>query len=209
MVGEGVMHACLQSGLVDEVLVVGRRPCGTVHPKLKEILLPDLFDLASVRDQLRGFDACYFCLGVSSIGMSESDYRRITYDLTVNFARTLSELSPGMTFCYISGAGTDSSENGRLMWARVKGKTENDLRSLGFKACYLFRPGLIEPTPGLRNTLRPYRYIGWVLPLLRVLIRSRMCTLREIGLAMLSVTLHGFDTQVLEVPEIVSAARAL
>ncbi|MBS1903943.1 MAG: NAD-dependent epimerase/dehydratase family protein [Bacteroidetes bacterium] len=209
MVGEGVMFECLQRPEVEQVLVVGRRACGTVHPKLKEILIPDLFDLSQIRSQLAGYDACYFCLGTSSIGMKEADYRRVTYDLTLNFARTLVEESPAMTFCYISGAGTDSSEHGRLMWARVKGKTENDLAALPFKAVFLFRPGFIQATPGLHNTLTLYRYLRWLVPILRLFARSMICSLREIGDAMLAVTLHGYPQRILEVKDIVHAAASI
>ncbi|HYM19748.1 MAG TPA: NAD-dependent epimerase/dehydratase family protein [Candidatus Kapabacteria bacterium] len=206
MVGEGVLHECLQHPDVEHVLVVGRRACGTTHPKLKELLVSDLFDLTSIESELSGFDACYFCLGVSSIGMKEDAYRHITYDLTMNFAKTLVRLNQNMTFCYISGAKTDSSEKGRSMWARVKGKTENDLLKLPFKAAYNFRPGYIHPTPGLKNTLSSYKYITWLYPALRAIFPSSACSLREIGLAMIGVTERGYPKHILEVKDIVEAA---
>lgn len=207
MVGEGVMHECLLDPAIEQVLVVGRRACGTTHPKLKEILVKDMFDLTSLESELAGYDGCFFCLGTSSVGMKEDDYRRVTYDLTLNFAKIVSRLNPAMTFCYISGAGTDSSEQGRLMWARVKGKTENDLMKLPFKAVFNFRPGLIQPTKGLRNILKPYRFIGWLIPLLRAVAPSMACTLAEIGRAMIHVSQRGYDKSILDVRDIVAAAQ--
>ncbi len=206
MVGEGVMHECLLDPRIDRVLVVGRRPCGTQHPKLKEVLVTDMFDLSSIEPELTGYDACYFCLGTSSVGMKEEDYRRVTYDLTLNFARTVSKRNSSMTFCYISGAGTDSSEHGKLMWARVKGKTENDLLKVAFAAVYNFRPGFIIPTKGLNNTLRLYSYLGWLIPIIKLVAPRSMCSLREIGRAMIAVTQHGYRTNILEISDIAAAA---
>ena len=151
MVGEGVLHECLLSPDVESVLVINRRPCGVSHSKLKEIIHKDFFDLSPIKDQLKHYNACYFCAGISSVGKKEDEYTRITYDLTMNFAKTLVELYPDMTFTYISGLGTDSTEKGKIMWARVKGKTENDLMKLPFKASYMFRPGFIQPTKSLKN----------------------------------------------------------
>ena len=153
MVGEGVLHECLLSPDVEKVLVVGRRSCGVQHTKLTEIVHKDFFDLSPIESQLAGYYACFFCLGVSSVGMKKEDYEKMTYDLTMNFARTLAKMNSDMSFCYISGAGTDSTEKGKLHWARIKGKTENDLQKLGFKQTFLFRPGILKPTPGLKNTL--------------------------------------------------------
>ena len=167
MVGEGVLHECLLSPDVEKVLVVGRRPCGTQHAKLTEIIHKDFFDLSPIESQLAGYNACFFCLGVSSVGMKKPDYERMTYDLTMNFARTLAKMNSDMSFCYISGAGTDSTEKGKLHWARVKGKTENDLQKLGFKQTFLFRPGILKPTPGLKNTLGFYKWAGWLIPCIR------------------------------------------
>lgn len=209
MVGEGVMHECLLQPEIEQVLVVGRRECGTTHPKLKEILVPDMFDLSKIERELSGYDACYFCLGTSSVGMKEQDYRRVTYDLTMNFAETLARLNNALTFCYISGAGTDSSEKGKLMWARVKGKTENELSKLPFKAEYNFRPGFIEATKGLNNTLKIYRYVWWMVPILRLLAPGSIVSLTEIARAMIAVTENGWKSNVLEIRDIREASKSL
>ncbi len=207
MVGEGVLHEALLHPEVESVLVVTRKPSGTTHPKVKEILVTDFFDLSAVESQLAGYNACFFCLGVSSIGKSEDEYRHLTYDLTMNFARALSNLNPEMTFCYVSGSSTDSSENGKMMWARVKGKTENDLMKLPFKQVYAFRPGYIHPTKGLKNALKLYNYFTWLYPMLRFAFPSVVSTLKEIGLAMINVTIKGYPKSVLEVKDIVAAAK--
>src|SRR4030095_12987760 len=149
MVGEGVLHECLLHNDVDEILIGNRRPSGMSHPKLKDIVHQDFYDLSPIKDQLRNYNACFFCLGVSSVGMKEEKYFELTYKLTMGVARILVEQNPQMIFCYISGANTDSTEKGRSMWARVKGKTENDLMKLPFKKVYAFRPGYMQPTPGL------------------------------------------------------------
>nr|WP_293833975.1 NAD-dependent epimerase/dehydratase family protein [uncultured Arsenicibacter sp.] len=202
MVGEGVLHECLNDPDVERVLIINRRPSGFSHPKLKEIVHKDFFNLAPVKDQMVGYNACYFCLGVSSVGMKEDEYRRMTYDLTLHMARTLAPLNPDMTFCYVSGASTDSSEQGRLMWARVKGKTENDIMKLPFKAAYMFRPGYLHPTPGLKNVNKYYKYVTWMYPLLRKLFPGTASTLAELGQAMLKVTKHGYPKPILEVKDI-------
>jgi len=190
MVGEGVLHECLKHADVESVLVINRKPCEVEHPKLKEIVHKDLFDLSSIEDQLSGYNACYFCAGVSSVGKKENEYKRITYDLTISFANTLVKLNPDMTFCYISGVGTDSTEKGKSMWARVKGKTENDLLELPFKAVYMFRPGYIQPTKGLRNTYKIYKVVASFYPLWKLIFPKYVTTLREIGLAMINATLR-------------------
>ncbi|MEP6617471.1 MAG: NAD-dependent epimerase/dehydratase family protein, partial [Ginsengibacter sp.] len=172
MVGEGVLNVCLQDDHVEQVLIVNRRSSGFSHPKLKEIIHEDFYDVSPIRNQLANYDACFFCLGVTSVGMKEAEYHRLTYILTMHFAHTLSEVNPGSTFCYVSGASTDSTEKGKMMWARVKGKTENDLLKLPFRQVYNFRPGILEPTEGLKNTLRLYKYLGWLLPLIRKLAPS-------------------------------------
>lgn len=202
MVGEGVLHECLNDPDVERVLIINRRPSGFSHPKLKEIVHKDFFNLAPVKDQLARYNACYFCLGVSSVGMKEDEYRRMTYDLTLHMARTLAPLNPDMTFCYVSGSGTDSTEQGRLMWARVKGKTENDIMKLPFKAAYMFRPGYLHPTPGLKNVNKYYKYVTWMYPLLRKLFPGTASTLAELGQAMLKVTKHGYPKPILEVKDI-------
>ena len=168
MVGEGVLHECLLHPQVEAVLVINRKPCGYTHSKLKEIIHSDFFNFSSIENQLIGYNACFFCLGVSSIGLKEDTYYKLTYKLTLHVAETLSKLNTDMTFCYVSGAGTDSSEKGRSMWARVKGKTENDLMKLNFKQVFAFRPGFIKPTKGLKNTLKYYRYVSWLFPIGRV-----------------------------------------
>ena len=206
MVGEGVLHECLLSDVVETVLVVNRRPCGVKHQKLKEIIHADFFDLSSIASQLAGYNTCLFCLGVSSVGMNESSYFRATHTLTMHFASTVLNQNKGMTFCYISGTGTDSSEKGKLMWARVKGKTENDLMKLGFNKVFNFRPGIIEPTPGLKNTLGFYKYLGWLIPIIRILFPRHICKLSVIGKAMIHVSAKGYDKQVMEVTDICSAA---
>src|SRR5690349_20956407 len=199
MVGEGVLHECLLHPDVQEVLVIGRRSAGVIHPKLKEILHSNFHDLSAVKDQLKGYNACYFCLGVSSVGMKEKEYHHLTYDLTMHMATILAQQNPEMTFCYVSGSGTDSTEHGKLMWARVKGQTENDLMRLPFKASYMFRPGFMKPTKGLKNTLKVYRFITWLYPVLKSLFPTRLSTLREVGMAMINVTLKGYEKRVLEV----------
>jgi uncharacterized protein YbjT (DUF2867 family) len=204
MVGEGVLHECLQSGQVESVLVINRKPCGVEHPKLKEIIHQDFFDFGPIRDQLGGYNACFFCLGVSSVGMSKPNYYLMTYTLTMHVAQTLSRLNPDLAFCYISGAGTDSSEKGRSNWARVKGKTENDLFKLPFRAAYAFRPGYIHPTKGLKRTNPAYKYISWLYPILKSLFPNSACTLKELGLAMIKVAGQGYEKNIVEVKDIIS-----
>jgi len=202
MVGEGVLHECLLHPAVTEVLVVSRKPCGVTHPKLKEIILKDFFDAASIQQKLAGYNACFFCLGVSSVGMKEPEYYKLTYTLTMGFAQAALAVNRDMAFCYISGASTDSTEQGRLMWARVKGKTENDLAKLGFKQEYNFRPGYMHPTPGLKNTLKAYKYISWMYPFFRVVFPNRVSTLKQLGLAMINTALYSYDKNILEVKDI-------
>lgn len=207
MVGEGVLHECLQHEAVESILVINRKPCGVQHPKLKEIIRTDFFDLSGIEDQLKGYNACFFCLGVSSIGMKEDEYHRLTYSLTMNVAGILARQNNDMVFCYISGASTDSSEKGRIMWARVKGKTENDLVKLPFKQVYNFRPGYMQPTKGLKNTLRFYKFVSWLYPFLKLLLPGSASTLKELGLAMIQVTLKGYPKNILEVKDIVALAK--
>ena len=198
MVGEGVLHECLNHPDVSEVRVVGRRTCTTNHPKLSEVLHSNFYDFTTIRDRLTGYNACFFCLGVTSIGKNEQEYTRLTYDLTMAAARVLAEANPEMVFCYVSGTGTDSSEKGSRMWARVKGKTENDLTKLPFRRVYLFRPGFIRPTPGLKNAYGASKVLGLFYPLLRRLFPGYVCTLQEIGLAMIRVCLTGYRATILE-----------
>ena len=207
MVGEGVLHECLVHPDVEAVLVINRKPCGVTHPKLKEIIHQDFFDISSIEDQLGGYNACFFCLGVSSVGMKEPEYYKLTYTLTLNVAQPLSKLSPDMTFCYVSGGGTDSTEKGRSMWARVKVKTENDLMKLPFKQVFAFRPGYMHPTKGLKNINPYYKYISWMYPFLRVVFPGGVSTLAELGQAMINVVRFGYDKKVLEVKDIVALAK--
>ena len=206
MVGEGVLHQCLRHPDVEAVLALNRRPCGLQHEKLTEILHRDFHDLSSLEGQLSGYNACYSCLGVSSVGMKEADYYHLTYKLTMHVAESLARLDPDMTFCYISGTGTDSSEQGRSMWARVKGKTENDLLKLPFKAAYLFRPGYIHPMKGMKNTLMAYKALSFLYPALKALFPRYVCKLEEVGLAMINVTKSGYAKPLLECVDIVAAS---
>ncbi|MES1220202.1 MAG: NAD-dependent epimerase/dehydratase family protein [Bacteroidota bacterium] len=207
MVGEGVLHECLQHEDVEQVLVINRKPCGSSHPKLKEIIHADFFDFSSIESQLTNYNACFFCLGVSSVGMKEPEYTRLTYTLTMHVAGTLSKLNPGMTFCYISGASTDSTEKGRMMWARVKGKTENDLMKLPFNHVYNFRPGIIQPTKGLKNTLSFYKYLGWLIPIIKLLAPNYIITLKQLGVAMINAATKGYEKQILEVKDILALSK--
>jgi uncharacterized protein YbjT (DUF2867 family) len=207
MVGEGVLHECLQHNDVEAVLVIGRRSCGISHSKLKELIIPDFFNLRDLESHLAGYNACFFCLGVSSIGMKEPAYHKLTYELTMNFAKTLASLNPRMIFCYISGAGTDSSEKGRIMWARVKGKTENHLTKLPFEKVYNFRPGIIKPTKGLRNTLSFYKYLGWLIPAIKLIAPGAACSLKELGVAMINAAAQGYEKQILEVRDIITLSK--
>ncbi len=210
MVGEGVMHECLENPRVEAVLVINRKPCGVSHPKLKEIIHQDFFNFSAIENQLSGYNACYFCLGVSSIGMKETEYFKKTYTLTLHVAHTLSRLNQDMTFCYVSGAGTDSTEKGKSMWARVKGKTENDIFALPFKQSFAFRPGYIHPTKGLKRVHNFYKYMTWMYPLLLKLFPNTVSTLKEIGLAMIAVTEKGYEKKVVDPNDIrILAKRAV
>ena len=210
MVGQGVLLECLRDEGVARVLVIGRSTAGRQDAKLREILIPDLFNVAAYAGQLDNLDACFFCLGVSSGGMSEEGYRRLTYDLTLAVARELAARNPGMCFIYVSGAGTDSTTRGRTMWARVKGATENALLAIPFRGAYMFRPGAIRPLDGIRSKTRAYRtlylLVGWLFPLLHLLFPRSIVTTREIGRAMLSVAREGWPKQVIDPPDIHAAA---
>jgi uncharacterized protein YbjT (DUF2867 family) len=208
MVGEGVLFECLEHPAIEQVLMVNRKPYSAKHPKLKECLVRDFLDLDGFTNQLTGYDACFYCAGVSSRGMSESEYSHITYDITTHFAHTLAILNPQMIFNYVSGSLTDSSEKGGIMWARVKGKTENALMRSGFKEVYNFRPGFMQPTPGQRNIKSYYKVIAWLYPFLRVMLPNQVSTMREVGLAMINSVLKGYPKQVLEIRDINSLARA-
>ena len=207
MVGEGVLHEAINSPFVSEILVVSRKPTHVQHPKVKAFLLPDFMEPAALAEHVIGYDACLFCLGVSSVGMNLEEYTRKTYDLTMGFAQVLVGQNPSMSFSYISGAGTDSTEKGSLAWARVKGKTENDLAKLGFAHTYAFRPAMIQPTPGLKHALPFYRYINWIFPVLKFIAPHYACTLREMGESMLEVSVFGSKKTILEGADILALAK--
>lgn len=202
MVGEGVLIECLAHPQISEVLSVSRKSNGMTHPKLKEYIVPDFFSMKPDDENVKGYDACFFCAGVSSVGMKEEDYTRMTFDTTVHFAKVLLAQNPQMTFIYVSGAGTDSTEQGRLMWARVKGRTENTLASMPFKKVYNFRPGFMKLTPGQKNALPLYKYIGWMYPILKAIFPNSASTLAQVGQAMINSLIIGSDKQILEVHDI-------
>jgi len=206
MIGQGVLRECLLDAGVEHVVAVGRRASGQRHAKFSELVPPDLVDLTAAEGDLTGFDACFFCLGASAAGMSEERYTRVTYDLTLAIARTLVRLNAGMTFVYVSGMGTDSSEQGRTMWARVKGRTENALLRLPFKAAYMFRPGVIIPLHGIRSRTMWYRVLYAVMtplyPVLKARLPHAVTTTEQLGRAMLAVTRRGYPEPVLEARDI-------
>ncbi len=236
MVGEGVLHECLQHPAVEAVLILNRKPLGLTHPKLREVVHPNFYDLSAIESQLSGYNACFFCLGVSSVGMAAEEYYKVTYTLTMHVAETLSRLNPpatgptagpasapagavhptaaasirptGMVFSYVSGAGTDSTEKGRSRWARVKGKTENDLMKLPFRRVYAFRPGFIRPIKGLRNAHSFYKYINWLFPLGRALYPEGFVTLQELGLAMIYLALRSDGEAIVTGKDIIRDAAA-
>ncbi len=206
MVGEGVLHECLKNPQVESVLVVGRRACEVTHEKLMEVFHKDFSNYSAIETRLKGYNACFFCLGVTSIGKEEEEYRQLTYDLTLAAASTLSKLNPDMTFCYVSGTGTDSSEQGKMMWARVKGKTENDLLKLPFKAAYMFRPGYIRPVKGLKRTMWFSVVLSPAYPALKLLFPGSVCTLEDLGRAMIHAAEKGYPKKILENRDIADLA---
>ena len=211
MVGQGVLRECLLDPAVEHVLAVGRSATGQTHAKLRELVRQDLLDYSAVENQLSGYDACFFCLGVTSAGTTEQDYRRVTYDITMAAARTLARHNPQMTFIFVSGAGTDGTARGRVMWARVKGETENALRQLPFKASYAFRPGFIQPLHGIRSKTRLYRLayavIGPLYPVLKALVPKYVTTTEQMGRAMILVARQGAPKPVLESADINAISR--
>lgn len=206
MVGEGVLLECLQNPNVEHVLVLTRKPTGRSHPKMTELLHADLSNLEPIESQLMGYNACFFCAGISAVGISKEEYERITHDLTLAFAQTLLRLNPELTFTYVSGAGTDSTEKSRQHWARVKGRTENELLALPFRQAYMFRPGYMHPTPGQRNVPKAYRYFSWLYSMARRLTPAYVSTLRELAQAMLAAVANGYPRRVLEVRDMVALA---
>jgi uncharacterized protein YbjT (DUF2867 family) len=211
MVGQGVLRECLASDAVESVLLVGRSPSHVTHSKVHELVRADIYDYRGVGPELSGYDACFFCLGVSAGGMSEADYSKVTFDLPLAAARALLEQNPTLTFIYVSGEGTDSTEKGRTMWARVKGKTENALLRLGFRGAYMFRPGFIRPLDGIKSKTASYRMVyallGPVFPVVKALAPTHVTTTRNVGLAMIRVALNGYNKPVLENSDINTVAE--
>jgi nucleoside-diphosphate-sugar epimerase len=209
MVGEGVLTECLAHPKVEKILVIGRRPCGVTHAKLEEIIHGDFMDLYPISEKMRGYDSCFFCAGVSSVGKKEDEYYKLTYDITINFAKTFAEQNPNtkLTFCYVSGAATDSTEQGKTMWARVKGKTENALIKMFPAGAYMFRPGYMKPTKGQKNIIK--FYLGWQVfyPIMKFLMPKFTCTLAEVGRAMINCAKRGYSKNILEVKDIIDCSR--
>ena len=206
MVGEGVLLECLENPAVSRVMSVSRRSCGHAHPKLSECLVPDFRELGAVEQQLSGFDACFYCAGVSSVGMSEADYSKVTFETPLAFAQALLRLNPGMVLVHISGSHTDGTEQGKVMWARVKGKAENALAKLPFKGVYNFRPGLMKPTPGQKHIKTAYKPIKVLYPLFNLFLPG--LTLTQVGQAMIKCVQHGAPKTVLEVEDIRAQAQS-
>lgn len=211
MVGEGVLFECLANPVVAEVLVVTRKPYdspqATRSPKFKQTLVADFMDLSGITAQLSGYNACFFCAGISSTGMTEAEYTHITYDITLHFAETLAPQNPQMTFIYISGGLTDSTERGRVMWARVKGRTENALMRLPFRAVYNFRPGFMRATKGQRNLKSYYNLVGWLYPILHKLMPNYVSTLQDVAIAMIKAATIGYPKPILEIKDINTLTR--
>jgi len=199
MVGEGVLLECLQNENVIEVLIINRRHYALTHPKLKELIVSDFFRLDQFGDNIKGYDACFFCAGISSVGMNEEKYTHITYDTTLTFAKTFLSFNPNSVFTYVSGRHTDSSEKGRLMWARVKGKTENDLMNLGFSGQYNFRPGAMLPFEGQKNWKKAYK---WIAKLIQVIAPKSILNMQQVGRAKIHAVIRGYPKQILEIEDI-------
>jgi hypothetical protein len=203
MVGEGVLLQCLQDHRIEKVLIMNRKHYDLQHPKLEELIVPDFMDLDAVRDTLRGYDACFYCAGITSLGASEAEYARITHDITLHVAETLVGLNPGMVFDYVSGAQTDSTERSRIMWTRVKGRTENDL----IKRVYNFRPGIMVPMPGQRSLHAYHKLMPWIAPIAIALIPSIGSTLKQVAEAMINTVTIGYTKSILEIKDIKVLAR--
>jgi len=199
MVGEGVLLECLENPAVMEVLMINRRPYLLEHPKLQELIVPDFIKLQQHTDRLKEFDACFYCAGVSSVGMNEAKYTYITYDTTMSFANTLAAINPAMVFTFVTGSHTDSSEKGKIMWARVKGRTENALMRLSFKGVYNFRPGFMKPFKEQKNVKSLFKPIILVFPLL---FPKQSLTLKQVGQAMINAVIKGYPKKILEIEDI-------
>jgi len=206
MVGEGVLLECLAQPTVTEVLSVSRKPTGITHPKLNEYIVPDFLSLEEGDTKMSGYDACFFCAGVSSVGIKEPEYTRLTYDTTLAFAKALSP-KPEMTFVYVSGASTDSTEKGRMMWARVKGRTENDLMKLPFKQVFAFRPGLMTIIEGQQRVPKMYKYLSWIVPVVKLLLPSGLNSLHQVGQAMIYAAQNGYEKSIIEIKDITILAQ--
>ncbi|WP_303923929.1 NAD-dependent epimerase/dehydratase family protein [Draconibacterium sediminis] len=211
MVGKGVLLECLDHETVEKVLVIGRNPLDISHPKLDELIHYDFSDFSTVKAQLAGYDACFLCMGISSVGMKENDFKKVTYDYTLSLARELFPLNPEMTITYVSGEGTDSSEKGRVMWARVKGKTENDLIKLGFKQAFMFRPGLIIPLRGIKSRTKAYQfvydYFMWLVRLFKAVAPTAVVDTTQLGKAMINCTLYGYNAVIIKPKDIIQLAE--
>ncbi|MEP0368409.1 MAG: NAD-dependent epimerase/dehydratase family protein [Cyclobacteriaceae bacterium] len=211
MVGRGVLLECLDHDQVDQVLSIGRSEIAIDHPKLKQIIHKDFSDFSSIESELAGYDAAYLCMGISAAGLSEEEYARITHEYTLALAISMLKHNENMTVTYVSGEGTDSSENGRIMWARVKGKTENDLMNLGFKDAYMFRPGAIIPLRGIKSKTKLYQffydYFMWLLRLMKKLSPNSIVNTTQLGLAMINVSLNSFEKKILRPADILKAAQ--
>lgn len=207
MVGKGILLECLDNQQISEVLSIGRNKVGISHPKLKELIHKDFSDFSSVKNKLTNYDACFYSLGVSAGGMKEDQYRTITYDYTMALAHTLFEINPQITFNYVSGVGTDSSEKGKMMWARVKGKTENDLINMGFKQAFAFRPGAIIPLRGIKSRTKLYQfmydYFMWMVKITKIIAPNSVVNTTQIGMAMLNTMLFGYDKKVITPKDII------
>ena len=209
MVGEGVLLGCFAHPDVEKVLVIGRRTCGVTHPKLEEVLYNDFMDLSPIAEKFKGYCSCFFCAGVSSVGKKEDEYYKLTYYMTTHFAKTFIEQNPvvKLSFCYVSGSGTDSTEKGKTMWARVKGKTENTLIKMFPEGAYMFRPGYMKPVKGQKNVKR--FYFGWQVfyPIMKFLMPKFTCTLAEVGRAMINCAAKGYSKNILEVKDIIDCSK--
>jgi uncharacterized protein YbjT (DUF2867 family) len=211
MVGKGILLESLDHPEINEVLSIGRNSLGIEHPKLKELIISDFTNLSVVKNQLTGYDACFFSLGISAAGLNEEQYKNITYDYTLSLAKTLFEINPKMTFNYVSGVGTDSTEKGRMMWARVKGKTENDLLKMGFKQAYMFRPGMIIPLRGIKSRTKMYQfmydYFMWLVKIVKALSPNSVVTTTQIGLAMINSMFKEYPVNILTPKDIIILSK--
>jgi hypothetical protein len=206
MVGEGVLHACLASDKVDQILIISRKPSQIRHPKVREILHANFNIFDGFSEDLSSYNACFHCLGVSSVGMKEAQFNTLTFELTKAMVDCFSSLNPSLAYTYVSGVGTDSSEKGKSMWARVKGKTENYIRSIPNQGAFMFRPGYLQPTKGTKNAYKTYKVFSFLYPVLKFCFPKYTCTLEEMGKAMINVCAMGYSKNVLEVNDIKKAA---